>query len=261
MKKLILNKLFDNPLFAKKKALLFGLNYGSCSEGQLRGCVNDIQDMAAFLHNVKGFEIEMYHDEDDSLKHGTTCQGMIRAIQRLAVATWREYISSVVIHYSGHGSYIRDTNNEELDGYDECLCPIDYQTNGVISDDYLHELISSFNPNTRITVVFDCCHSGSALDLPYCYKTSEQYVKEHKKCPVNVTLISGCRDNQTSADANFSDRFSGALTKNMLNILTKNPNITPSLLLDNLHTVLSVQGFTQLPMISSTKLIKNIKLF
>lgn len=256
MKKLLLNKIFDNPLFAKKKALLFGLNYTG-TNSELRGCINDIKDMGAFLHRVKGFEVEMYHDEDDGLRYGTTCQGMIRAIQRLAIQTWKENISSVVIHYSGHGSYVKDVSGDEQDGYDECLCPVD----GFITDDYLHELFNSFNPKTRITVIFDCCHSGSALDLPYCYKISSDFVVEKNKCRSNVTLISGCRDNQTSADYKFSDKFSGALTKYLLEILNRNPNIAPGLLLDNLQVCMSTNGFTQLPMISSTRKINDIKLF
>lgn len=263
MKRLFENKLFDNPLFTKRRALLFGLNYVG-SNARLRGCVNDIKDMADFLQNVKGYDVELYHDEDLELIHGTTYEGIIRAIQRLAIETWKDSIHSVVIHYSGHGTYIKDTNGDERDGYDECLCPTDMYTSGIITDDYLHELINSFNPKTRITVILDCCHSGTALDLPYCYKTSSQYVEEVKKCRTNVTLISGCRDNQTSADANFGvteDKFSGALTKYLLEILKRNPTISTKNLLDNLHICLSTQGFTQLPMISSTRLIKDIKLF
>lgn len=26
------------------------------------------------------------------------------------------------------------------------------------------------NPRTRLTVLFDCCHSGSAIELPYVYR-------------------------------------------------------------------------------------------
>jgi len=263
MKRLFEKKLFSNKLFGKKKALLFGLNYTASEVGRLRGCVNDIKDMSVFLRG-KGFEVEMYHDEDLDLVYGTTYDGIVRGIQRLAIASWKESLDAVVIHYSGHGYYIRDTSGDESDGYDECLCPTDMDSNGVITDDYLHELINSFNPKTRITVILDCCHSGSALDLPYCYKTSYDVVIEDKKCNVNVTMISGCRDNQTSADANFGtiyDKFSGALTKNLLDILKVQPNILPINLLDILHSTLKIQGFNQLPMISSSKRINDIKLF
>jgi hypothetical protein len=260
MIKLFENKLFETRLFGKKKALLFGLNYVSHDQGRLRGCVNDVQGMSNFLKS-KGYVVELYHDEDMELISGTTYEGMVRAIQRLAIDTWRQNIESVVIHYSGHGSYVRDTNGDEKDGFDECLCPIDYNTCGVITDDFFYELISSFNPKTRITVILDCCHSGTALDLPYCYKTSSDYVVEQNKLKAHVTMISGCRDDQTSSDAYLGDKFSGALTNYLLSILNKNPNISPAMLLDNLHTCLSVAGFTQLPMISSTRKIKDVKLF
>jgi metacaspase-1 len=35
----------------------------------------------------------------------------------------------------------------------------------------LHKaLVSPMNPRARLTVLFDCCHSGSAIELPYVYR-------------------------------------------------------------------------------------------
>ena len=37
---------------------------------------------------------------------------------------------TVWFHYSGHGGRLRDQDGDEADGYDETLCPVDYQTAG-----------------------------------------------------------------------------------------------------------------------------------
>lgn len=40
-------------------------------------------------------------------------------------------------------------------------------------DDEMHRImVNSLQPGVRLTAIFDSCHSGSALDLPYVYSTS-----------------------------------------------------------------------------------------
>ena len=48
-----------------------------------------------------------------------------------------------------HGKYLKDDNNDESDGKDECICPCDYNINGVITDDLLHKW-ESFGWNTYV---------------------------------------------------------------------------------------------------------------
>ncbi len=53
---------------------------------------------------------------------------------------------------------------------DETLCPCDYEEKGHIVDDELFELLVRPLPvGCRLTVLLDCCHSGSALDLAHIY--------------------------------------------------------------------------------------------
>lgn len=79
---------------------------------------------------------------------------------------------SLFFHYSGHGGQTRDTDGDEEDGYDEVIYPVDFRTNGHIVDDEMHKiLVNPLQPGVRLTSIFDSCHSGSALDLPYIYST------------------------------------------------------------------------------------------
>ena len=49
---------------------------------------------------------------------------------------------------------------------------MDFRTAGHIVDDEMHRImVTPLQPGVRLTAIFDSCHSGSALDLPYLYST------------------------------------------------------------------------------------------
>lgn len=73
----------------------------------------------------------------------------------------------------GHGGQTPDLDGDEDDGYDEVIYPVDFRVTGHIVDDEMHRImVQSLRPGVRLTAIFDSCHSGSALDLPYVYSTS-----------------------------------------------------------------------------------------
>ena len=74
--------------------------------------------------------------------------------------------------FAGHGGQTPDLDGDEDDGYDEVIYPVDFRVAGHIVDDEMHRiLVQSLQPGVRLTAIFDSCHSGSALDLPYLYST------------------------------------------------------------------------------------------
>jgi hypothetical protein len=98
---------------------------------------------------------------------------------------------SLFFHYSGHGGQTKDLDGDEGDGYDETIYPLDFRFAGHIVDDEMHRImlvpnsliqclklltvsrrVQPLKPGVRLTAIFDSCHSGSALDLPYLYSTS-----------------------------------------------------------------------------------------
>jgi len=79
---------------------------------------------------------------------------------------------SLFFHYSGHGGQTKDLDGDEEDGYDEVIYPVDFRTAGHIVDDDMHDImVKQLKAGVRLTAIFDSCHSGSALDLPYIYST------------------------------------------------------------------------------------------
>lgn len=75
---------------------------------------------------------------------------------------------SLVFHYSGHGSRQRNYNGDEVDGFDETLCPLDFETQGMIVDDEINATIVRPLPHgVKLHSIIDACHSGTVLDLPF----------------------------------------------------------------------------------------------
>ena len=75
---------------------------------------------------------------------------------------------SLLFHYSGHGSRQRDRSGEELDGYDETICPVNFETEGMIVDDEVNvALVRPLPREVKLHAIVDACHSGTVLDLPF----------------------------------------------------------------------------------------------
>lgn len=145
---------------SKKKALLVGINYPGTAHA-LRGCVNDVLEMESILAGHYGFkDITMLRD------HEATTKTMKTELENLVAGAQPGDI--LFFHYSGHGSQMIDSKydrDEEPDGLDEILCPIDLNWNDkVIRDDDLREIFDKVPSGVHLTVVLDCCHSGSGLD-------------------------------------------------------------------------------------------------
>jgi len=99
-----------------------------------------------------------------------TRANMIRAMQWLVHNAQPN--DSLFFHYSGHGGQTEDVHGDEDDGFDEVIYPVDFKQAGHIVDDDIHDiLVRPLQPGVRLTAIFDSCHSGTAMDLPYIYST------------------------------------------------------------------------------------------
>lgn len=113
---------------------------------------------------------------------------------------------SLLFFYSGHGTQRPNMNDREKDGRDEALVPCDMDVSGILVDDEIYELLVKPLPaGVRLTVMLDCCHSGSGLDLPYCWnpymegeKGEWQLDKGGYYSDADVICLSGCADDETA---------------------------------------------------------------
>ncbi|EGY19133.1 metacaspase-1 [Verticillium dahliae VdLs.17] len=156
----------------RRKALLIGINYFG-QRGQLRGCINDVKNMSAYLVENFGYKREdmvILTDDQQNPVSQPTKQNLLRAMHWLVKDARPN--DSLFFHYSGHGGQTKDLDGDEDDGYDEVVYPVDFRQVGHIVDDEMHRImVKSLPPGVRLTAIFDSCHSGTALDLPYVYNT------------------------------------------------------------------------------------------
>jgi hypothetical protein len=217
-----------------KRALLIGINYYG-SECQLSGCLDDIADAQSYLEKHGFTEFRVLKDDSKDPEHKNpdcpTRANILAAIREMIAKTKDgDYL---YFHYSGHGSYVSDDGKattidgivwggkDERDGRDEVICPVDYDTAGMIKDDELHILmVRELKPKAKLRCFFDSCHSGSVLDLPFRYSSGDSLIAENNDVSdKDVLMISGCLDAQTSADANINGHFNGAMTWSLFSAL------------------------------------------
>ncbi|GJN88093.1 hypothetical protein Rhopal_001049-T1 [Rhodotorula paludigena] len=164
---------YYSTLTGKRKALCIGINYTGTS-AQLNGCHNDARNLSKFLCERYGYreeDIVMLMDTPDARGMSLpTRDNIIRAMQWLVQGAQPN--DSLFFHFSGHGGQQRATEGDEEDGNDETIYPLDHKTAGIIVDNDMNRILVQPLPRgCRLTAIFDCCHSGSALDLPYMYST------------------------------------------------------------------------------------------
>lgn len=239
-----------------KVALCMGLNYTG-TRNQLNGCINDAKNIQNLLE--KHYKYDSVKVMTDETTQKPTYSNIVNELHNLAVRSHSEDIKEIFISYSGHGSYVRDYSGDEKDGRDEGLVPLDYQRRGLLLDDVLNNIFASFSPKVKVVALFDCCHSGSMVDLQFIYDstTHRQGRETNKKLNSNVLMISGCRDNQTSADAynfNHQYKYTGAMTSSWLHVLAKhNYNVKCFDLVDEMGAYLKMKRMSQIPQLSCTK--------
>ena len=84
-----------------------------------------------------------------------------------------------------------------------------------IRDDEMKRFIQHYlKKDVKLFMLFDCCNSGSILDLKYQYLDSTNFnnatVTGNSETLGDVFMVSGCMDSQTSADAYINRKFQGA---------------------------------------------------
>lgn len=260
-----------------KRALLIGINYFG-QNGELSGCQNDIANVELYLRACGYTDFTILKDERHDprfLSHLAPTKANIIKAMREAVAKTRSG-DVLYIHYSGHGSHIADARSagDEKDGQDECICPVDYARlsdadSGFIRDDLLNQiLVKSLAPKAKLRICFDSCHSGSALDLPIRWDSSSRFESENSDVgEVDVVFISGCQDEQTSADSSFNGKAAGAMTWALLSALwdiKKSGRVwTWKELIQMMRMNLKKEQYTQVPQLSlesASKIVESVDL-
>lgn len=236
-----------------KRAVLIGINYYGTS-AQLNGCVNDVEVIYDLLlaNGYLNENIVILTDDINRKDLLPTKKNIMRSLKEAVKET--KTGDTLFVSYSGHGSYATDWGGDERDGKDEVLCTVDNQY--IVDDKLRAKIVNKVPKGAKLRCFFDCCHSGSSLDLPYCWKGGEKFVSESKANLDNdCILISGCRDNQTSSDAYIREvkNYNGALTYYLLKTINEtNGNVSWKELITILRYRLRKHRYVQIPQLSSS---------
>ena len=227
-----------------KRALLIGINYSG--NAQLYGCIQDVIQIQGVLMDAYGFkseEIRVLRDDDPSTM--PTKARILAAMDALV----QENPQFVYVHYSGHGVSVPDVSRDEADGRDECIVPVDFATSGIISDDMIKASLGRLR-GAGVTV-FDCCRSGTVMDLPnQGVQTANQTTTQG-----GIYCFSGCQDNDYAAEtvSAVTNLPQGAMTTAFVAVLRRigyYPAIAT--LYTELKKELASNGFTQVPNLTSS---------
>jgi hypothetical protein len=240
-----------------KKALLIGINYMNTNVS-LKGCIEDIMNMNKVLKDIYRYDqITILRDDIANVQTLPTRNNILTALAQIIVDSVN--CSEIWIHYSGHGSKVRDRNGDELSGYDSVLVPVDFWNSGIIVDDDIYTILQ--HSKCKTILLFDSCNSGTVVDLPWSYTivTPNTYMRSlnnrYSLSNPNIYMFSGCKDNQTSADTYSIELGTaiGAFTFAFLTCL-KNANYQISFLslYRNICVFLSTNQYTQIPVYSSS---------
>ncbi|MBP1777080.1 MAG: peptidase caspase catalytic subunit p20 [candidate division NC10 bacterium] len=242
---------------AGKKALLVGINkFANYSQFTLNGCVNDAKDMAALYKDLLGFKTSEMTILTDAQATKANIMANLKAMVADAKAGKLSYL---MFSLSSHGTQMNDTSGDEPDGKDEAFVPHDlaeksgrWDPSHIISDDELHDLLAQLPANVLLEVYLDTCHSGSGLrgaefglhapkpryiappDHEFQKKTARMRGFTLHRPPsstakkavagVHHILWTGCKANETSADAYFNGRYNGAFTYYFIKVMRDTKN-------------------------------------
>ncbi|EOY22713.1 Metacaspase 1, putative [Theobroma cacao] len=211
---------------SSKRAVLCGVSYKN-SRYELDGCVHDAELMKALLISQFKFpesSIVLLTEEESDPNRRPTKYNMRMALYWLVLGC--QSGDSLVFYYSGHGSQQKNYDGDEKDGYDETICPSDFETEGPIVDDEINwTIVRPLPRGVKLHAVIDACHSGTALDLPFLCRMDDRqggYVWEDHRprsglwkgtSGGEVISFSSCDDGQNSIQISSSNIPStGAMT-------------------------------------------------
>jgi metacaspase-1 len=243
-----------------KKALCVGINYkGSGSD--LQGCINDANAWADLLANHFDFPKS---DVKRLLETQATKANIIAGLKALLAGARRGDV--LVFQNSSHGTYVVDQGSDELDRYDEAICPYDFKRN-LILDDEMREIFSGLPARVQLTVILDSCHSGTGTRLVRNPTRTERFLDPKEfggavlrnperarvagrlpQVRMKEILLSGCKATEYSYDAQIGSTWHGAMTYYAIDTIKKAKyKIAYHDLATKLNAVLAAEGFKQSP--------------
>lgn len=232
--------------------IVIGCNYEG-TERQLNGCINDALDIAETITTKAeqfNYSLTLKLLTDNQLNKPTK-KNIINLLETSIKECNNNKYSNLIFYFAGHGVQHTDTNFDESDSLDESILTTDMK---FIYDDEFRNILNKLNNRkTDLSFIFDCCHSGTILDLPKIVIGKNNNYSERELNKKKILCICACDDNQLSIEENGR----GLFTKLFCKIIRKSNNnqaIFP--LLQSIQYELNSSRSNMTITFSSTKRVK-----
>lgn len=242
--------------------LLVGILYtGTVNE--LAGCVNDNEAMIKYFKWLGVPETNIVRLSDDTPIPPSRAN-ITSALYKLMLESPPN--SKIFFCYSGHGGEIVDSTGTESSGRTQVIFPLNFEKDGVITDDEFFRMYNSTlssRPTVSLFCWVDACHSGTWTDAPYQYTPNPgltgvvaSYGSSKRESKANVTGLAAALDSQTAADDQSpGEKPHGAGTDAFIKALyqhTQKP-LTKEQFLLTINKELRQGGFVQRAQLTSTR--------
>lgn len=255
-----------------KKSLHIGINNYPGTANDLKGCVNDARNWKKLME-----EQYKFNETNILLNSKATVKNIKNRLKSMVSDS--QPGDSLVFTFSGHGTSVKDTNEDETDGRDEALVLYD----GLIIDDTIQKIMKTLPKGVNFTFISDSCHSGT-VTRQFIYALNHQSIARYLP-PENVIedfalnmlpvkrgiyvpeknmkeiLIAGCMASEYSYDAVFNGKPEGAFSHYSIKILKENPKISYNDFYKKLRKLLPNQRYPQTPQLEGSESTKKALIF
>ncbi|TDL22998.1 hypothetical protein BD410DRAFT_185542 [Rickenella mellea] len=268
----------------RRRALLIGIEYGHDPRIALDGPHDDVDELKRLLQDVYRWNENCFvvlKDDGTNEERQPT-----RDIIRKEIANLIDDVEAgdtLFVYFAGHGTQVEDLDGDEEDGKDEAIVTCDGYK--ILDDELFEILVKPLPIGCRLIALFDCCNSGTQLDLPivlsaeFCQSALAQgaittnnipdcapqlpWTRERsffsrpqmfrKLSDGDVVLWSACHDAQRAHGVrNPNNRVMGAMTYAFVDSLRKRKDQTYQQLLDSICEKMKGWRLRQSPQLSSS---------
>lgn len=281
--------LLSTVLFGQQqRALLIGIDQyappsgytpanvnGRTEYSNLEGCKNDVAAIYSIITSKFGF---VQNNIDTLFDLAASRNGILEAMNKLLSASNSGDIA--FIYYAGHGSEVRNSLSFELDKKDQTIVPSNAWQEGVldIRDKELSKIFNEFlDKKIKLTVIFDCCHSGSISRGPnikpdkvrympmsnWDSKDASRYAIPEKRNGNDFLIFSAAQSDEIAAEQRDDKGIHyGAFTLSLIEALNQQPADASALdIFISARAILKSYGKKQEPVIGGSSLRQQETLF
>lgn len=246
------------------RVLLVGINRYPAPNALL-GCVNDVSSIKEFLMADFGFQGAAFMTILD--EEATTA----RILEGLKWLVGTPAGGRAYFHYSGHGAQVPTGDPRDPSALFQVICPVDFDWSmgRMITDKQFVAIFKDMAKGVKFYWGSDSCHSGGLdRELSRVLTLHPRYMRPTPRIAesiaianskgiscerafvggaIDVGFLSGCRSDQTSADAFIGGAPCGAFTYYMVKVMRENPGKTLDELASIMRNKLSAAGYSQQP--------------